>query len=168
MGNAQELSNFSSFINTEKYISNTEKIAKSNFKFLEKIGRGGFSQVWKVLYTKYNKIYALKKMYKIEIIDKKCENDIIIELSFLSRIHHPFIVNTYFAFQDSDYLYLVSDYFPQGDLRYQLIHNKVYNEMQVKFIISNILLGLDYIHTNNIIHRDIKPENILIDKKGRS
>ena len=166
MGNAQELSNFSSFINTEKYISNTEKIAKSNFKFLEKIGRGGFSQVWKVLYTKYNKIYALKKMYKIEIIDKKCENDIINELSFLSRIHHPFIVNTYFAFQDSDYLYLVSDYFPQGDLRYQLIHNKVYNEMQVKFIISNILLGLDYIHTNNIIHRDIKPENILIDKKG--
>ena len=53
MGNAQELSNFSSFINTEKYISNTEKIAKSNFKFLEKIGRGGFSQVWKVLYLKY-------------------------------------------------------------------------------------------------------------------
>ena len=108
----------------------------------------------------------MKKMYKIEIIDKKCEKDILIELSLLSRIHHPFIVNIHFAFQDSDYLYLICDHFPNGDLRYQLIHNKLYSERQVKFIIANILLSLEYIHLNNIIHRDIKPENILIDEKG--
>ena len=166
MGNADEKANFSSFIGNGKYIQNAGKISKSNFKYLEIIGRGGFSQVWKVLYLKYNKIYAMKKIYKIEIIDQKCEKDIIIELSLLSRIHHPFIVNIHFAFQDSDYLYLISDYFPQGDLRYQLIHNKLYTEKQVKFIISNILLSLEYIHINNIIHRDIKPENILIDEKG--
>ena len=166
MGNADEKANFSSFIGNGKYIQNSGKITKSNFKYLEIIGRGGFSQVGKVLYLKYNKIYAMKKMYKVEIIDKKCEKDIVIELSLLSRIHHPFIVNIHFAFQDSDYLYLISDYFPQGDLRYQLIHNKLYTEKQVKFIISNILLSLEYIHINNIIHRDIKPENILIDEKG--
>ena len=166
MGNADEKVNFSSFIGNGKYIQNAGKISKSNFKYLEIIGRGGFSQVWKVLYLKYNKIYAMKKMYKVEIIDKKCEKDILIELSLLSRIHHPFIVNIHFAFQDSDYLYLICDHFPQGDLRYQLIHNKIYTERQVKFIISNILLSLEYIHINNIIHRDIKPENILIDEKG--
>jgi len=166
MGNAEEKATFSSFIGNGKFIQNSGKITKSNFKYLEIIGRGGFSQVWKVLYLKYNKIYAMKKMYKIEIIDKKCEKDILIELSLLSRIHHPFIVNIHFAFQDSDYLYLICDYFPNGDLRYQLIHNKLYSERQVKFIIANILLSLEYIHINNIIHRDIKPENILIDEKG--
>ena len=166
MGTAQEKATFSSFIGKGKFIQNSGKISKSNFKFLEIIGRGGFSQVWKVLYLKYNKIYAMKKMYKIEIIDKKCEKDILIELSLLSRIHHPFIVNIHFAFQDSDYLYLICDYFPQGDLRYQIINKKSYTEKQVKFIISNILLSLEYIHINNIIHRDIKPENILIDDKG--
>ena len=166
MGNAEEKSTFSSFIGNGKFIQNSGKITKSNFKLLEIIGRGGFSQVWKVLYLKYNKIYAMKKMYKIEIIDKKCEKDILIELSLLSRIHHPFIVNIHFAFQDSDYLYLICDHFPNGDLRYQLIHNRFYNEKQLKFFISNILLSLDYIHMNNIIHRDIKPENILIDEKG--
>ena len=166
MGTAQEKANFSSFIGNGKYLTNSGRITKSNFKLLEKIGRGGFSQVWKVLYLKYNKIYAMKKIFKVEIIDKKCEKDIIIELSLLSRIHHPFIVNVYFAFQDADYLYLISDHFPKGDLRYQLIHNKTYTERQVKFIISNLLLSLEYIHANNIIHRDIKPENILIDEKG--
>ena len=166
MGNAEEKATFSSFIGNGKFIQNSGKITKSNFKYLEIIGRGGFSQVWKVLYLKYNKIYAMKKMYKIEIIDKKCEKDILIELSLLSRIHHPFIVNIHFAFQDSDYLYLICDYFPQGDLRYQIINKKSYTEKQVKFVISNILLSLEYIHINNIIHRDIKPENILIDDKG--
>ena len=29
-----------------------------------------------------------------------------------------------------------------------------------------ITLGLEYIHTNNVIHRDIKPENLVLDKKG--
>ena len=166
MGNDQEKILFSSFVGNGKFINNNGIIDKSNFKFIEIIGRGGFSQVWKVLYLKYNKLYALKKMYKVELIDKKSEKDILIELSLLSRIHHPFIVNIHFAFQDKDYLYLVSDYFPNGDLRYQLIHNKLYSEKQIKFIISNILLSLEYIHENNIIHRDIKPENILIDEKG--
>ena len=166
MGNDQEKILFSSFVGNGKFINNNGIIDKSNFKFMEVIGRGGFSQVWKVLYLKYNKLYALKKMYKVELIDKKSEKDILIELSLLSRIHHPFIVNIHFAFQDKDYLYLVSDYFPNGDLRYELIHNKMYSEKQIKFIISNILLSLEYIHENNIIHRDIKPENILIDEKG--
>ena len=166
MGNEQEKISFSSFIGNGKFINNNGMIDKSSFKLLEIIGRGGFSKVYKVLYLKYNKIYAMKQMYKVEIIDKKSENDVLLELSLLSRIHHPFIVNAHFAFQDSDYLYLISDYFPQGDLRYQLIHNKNYSEIQVKFIISNILLSLEYIHANNIIHRDIKPENILIDENG--
>ena len=166
MGNEQEKITFSSFIGNGKFINNNGMIDKSDFKLIEIIGRGGFSQVWKVLYLKYNKIYAMKKMYKVEIIDKKSEKDVLIELSLLSRIHHPFIVNVHFAFQDNDFLYLISDYCPLGDLRYQLIHNKKYTEKQIKFIVSNILLGLEYIHANNIIHRDIKPENILIDEKG--
>lgn len=29
-----------------------------------------------------------------------------------------------------------------------------------------LILGLEYIHTNNIIHRDIKPENLVLDSKG--
>ena len=165
MGNEQEKKSFSSFIGNGKFV-NDDNINISNFKLIEIIGRGGFSKVWKVLYLKYNKIYAMKKMYKVEIIDKKSEKDVLIELSLLSRIHHPFIVNIHFAFQDKEYLYLITDYLPQGDLRYQLIHNKYYSENQIKFIVSNILLSLEYIHSNSIIHRDIKPENILIDEKG--
>jgi serine/threonine protein kinase len=35
---------------------------------------------------------------------------------------------------------------------------------EIKFIISQIVLCLEYLGSLNIIHRDIKPENFMIDK----
>ena len=63
MGNAEEKSTFSSFIGNGKFIQNSGKITKSNFKLLEIIGRGGFSQVWKVLYLKIH-LYLFDKNIK--------------------------------------------------------------------------------------------------------
>ena len=165
MGNIQEKNTLSSFVGHGKYLDNGG-VDINSFRLLQKVGKGGFSQVWKVLYLKYNKIYAMKKMLKLEIIDKNSQKDILIELSILSRIHHPFICNIYFAFQDKEYLYLVSDFYSGGDFRYQLINCKTYTEPQIKFLVSNILLSLEYLHSNKVIHRDIKPENILINNYG--
>ena len=59
-------------------------------------------------------------MSKVKIIDRRSEISIMSERNLLSNLHHPFIVNMYFAFQDFDTLYLVLDLLTGGDLRYHL------------------------------------------------
>jgi serine/threonine protein kinase len=31
---------------------------------------------------------------------------------------------------------------------------------------ANMIIGLEYMHKNNIIHRDMKPENLVLDSEG--
>ncbi len=53
-----------------------------------------------------------------------------------------------------------------GDLRYHMGCRRNFSEIQSKFFIGCILIGLEFLHLNNIIHRDIKPENLVFDDKG--
>jgi serine/threonine protein kinase len=105
-------------------------------------------------------------MSKVKIIDKNCINNIKTERNILSTLHNDFIVNMYYAFQDYSNVYLVIDYLLGGDLRYHIEKKKIFTEKETKFIISNIIIGLEYIHSKNIIHRDIKPENLIFDSFG--
>ena len=40
-------------------------------------------------------------------------------------------------------------------------------EDELKEIVAAVLLGLKYLHENNMIHRDIKAGNVLINSKGQ-
>ena len=112
-------------INQDTYLLNS-----NSFEFKYVIGKGGFGKVWKVIFKKTGTLYALKQMSKAKIIDKKSERSIKYERDLLAKIHHPFIVNMHYAFQDKENLYLVMDLLNGGDLRYHLSRNKNFTEEQ--------------------------------------
>ena len=57
--------------NTSFESPDSESINKSSFDYISVIGRGGFGKVWKVESKKNNKLYAMKEMSKVKIIDKR-------------------------------------------------------------------------------------------------
>ena len=105
-------------------------------------------------------------MSKLKILDRSSLFSIKSEHTLLSLLSHPFLINMHYSFQDINNLYLVLDLKSGGDLRYQICLKKIFNENETKFLISCMILQLEYIHYNKILHRDLKPENLIMDHKG--
>ena len=149
-------------------------VTQDCFEKVNIIGIGTFSEVWHVIDKKYKKEFAMKLILKSKIIDKKFIKGIIKERNLLSKLNHSFLVNMHFSFQDNQYLYIILDLMKGGDLRYyyklsnsdDIHNNKKFTEKECHFMVSNLILALEYIHKNNIVHCDIKPENIVINKNG--
>ena len=108
----------------------------------------------------------MKEMSKIKIVNKRSVNSVLNERNLLSQLKHPFLINVHFAFQDRENLYIATDYVNGGDLRYHMSKRRKFTEIETKFIVACLVLGLEYMHDNGVLHRDIKPENILLDEEG--
>ncbi|CAD8182627.1 unnamed protein product [Paramecium octaurelia] len=143
-----------------------EIVGRQHFKFLYVIGKGGFGRVWKAEMKKNKKMYALKEMAKAKIIQKRSVNSVLNEKYLLEHLHHPFLVNMSYAFQDRENLYLIIDLLTGGDLRFHLGKMRRFSEAQTKFFVACILLSLTYLHQHGIIHRDLKPENLVLEEDG--
>ncbi len=112
----------------------------------------------------------MKEISKVKTFLEGNIESLISEFNILKKLHYPLISNLYFSYQDDEFIFLILDYLPGGTLRNYIPDTppliSIFSETQIKFLISNIILSLDYIHNQGIIHRDLKPENLLFDNEG--
>ena len=142
------------------------KVNINDFVILKLIGQGSFAKVFLVRYKKNCKIYAMKCLDKQLIKQNKQQHHTITEWYLMKKYNHPFIVNLYFSFQDTERLYFIMDFAQGGELYFHLHNNKIFESERVKFYVIEIVIVIEYLHKNDIIYRDLKPENVLIDKMG--
>ncbi|CAG8630857.1 729_t:CDS:2, partial [Dentiscutata heterogama] len=130
------------------------------------IGKGAFGEVRLVQKTDNGKIYAMKTLRKADMFKKDQLAHVRAERDVLAESDSPWVVQLYYSFQDSSYLYLIMEFLPGGDLMTMLIKYDTFSEDVTRFYIAECVLAIEAIHKLNFIHRDIKPDNILIDKDG--
>ena len=149
-----------------KFRKSREKQSIRDYESIAIIGRGAFGEVHVCREKTTNKIYAIKKIQKNMLIIKNQIIHILNEQFFMSRAKSQWIVELKESFQEDDYLYLVMEYLPGGDLMNLLIKKDIFTEDEARFYLSELILAIESIHKLDCIHRDIKPDNILIDKNG--
>ena len=150
----------------KKFRKNREKQSVHEYESISIIGRGAFGEVHVCREIKTGNIYAIKKIKKETLIQKNQVIHIRSEQLFMSKVKSPWIVDLKASFQEDDYLYLVMEFLPGGDLMSLLIKKDKLTEEEAKFYIAELILAVDSIHQLDCIHRDIKPDNVLIDKNG--
>ena len=149
-----------------KYRRNREKLSVKDYESLSIIGRGAFGEVHVCREKKTGNIVAIKKIKKDIIENKNQVIHIRNEQLILSKVKSKWIVDLKASFQEGDYLFLVMEYSPGGDLMSLLIEKDIFTEEEAKFYTAELILAIESIHKLDCIHRDIKPDNILIDKTG--
>ncbi|WOL14044.1 serine/threonine-protein kinase 38 [Canna indica] len=142
------------------------KICVDDFELLTIIGRGAFGEVRLCREKTSGNIYAMKKLKKSEMVSRGQVEHVRAERNLLAEVASHYIVKLYYSFQDAEYLYLIMEYLPGGDMMTLLIREDTLTENVARFYIAQSVLAIESIHKHNYIHRDIKPDNLLLDKNG--
>jgi serum/glucocorticoid-regulated kinase 2 len=146
--------------------SSKNKVTLKDFVLIKTVGKGSFGKVIQVKKKDTGQIYAMKVLKKEQVIRRKQFEHTMAERRILEEIDHPFIVSLRFAFQTTQKLYMVFDFFNGGELFHYLSKGGRFSEDRARLYAAEIALGLEHVHSMNIIYRDLKPENLLLDADG--
>lgn len=142
------------------------RLSLEDFHTVKVIGKGAFGEVRLVQKRDTGKIYAMKTLLKSEMYKKDQLAHVKAERDVLAGSDSPWVVSLYYSFQDTQYLYLIMEFLPGGDLMTMLIRWQLFTEDVTRFYMAECILAIEAIHKLGFIHRDIKPDNILIDIRG--
>ncbi|KAG5445395.1 3-phosphoinositide dependent protein kinase-1 [Clonorchis sinensis] len=134
----------------------------SDFRFGKEIGQGSFSNVYVVREIASNAEFAMKVVEKQHVVRNKAVESVHMEKAVLTRVNHVFIIRLHYTFQDSSRLFFVLEYARGGELLTHLNRLTSFDLPCSRFYAAEILVALNYLHTQSIVHRDIKPENVLL------
>ena len=75
------------------------------------------------------------------------------ERNLLAEVDSNCIVKLYYSFQDEEYLYLIMEYLPGGDMMTLLMRKDTLTEDEARFYVAETVLAIESIHRHNYIHR---------------
>ena len=143
----------------------SEFLPSKKYKILDKLGSGSFGKVY-LAQNKYTKEKVAMKEIKKANKDLLSDGEIKDEIEILKSLDHPDIVRIIESYNTKDSYVLVTEYCEGGEL-YDQVRNQL-SETQIAVIFKQLLSGLAYLHSHNIVHRDLKLENILIQEIEKS
>lgn len=140
----------------------------TDFEVVETIGRGEYGFVVVARHLVSKQTYAVKILSKRQALKAGTVNKLLREIQVARLVSgHPYVIDMAGAFQDADYVYCAMQFCDGADL-FALIarEGRVRASRDLRTYVSQLVLGLDHMHTRGVVYRDLKPENILIDARG--
>lgn len=136
------------------------------------IGRGAFGTVYIGINLTSGDLMAVKQVdFGVETNAtvsrrRRQEESIKREIGFLKELQHDHIVAYYGCASVDNTFNVFLEYVSGGSIASCLTKYGAFTDSCVRCFTAQILFGLEYLHSVNIIHRDIKGANVLVDSEG--
>jgi hypothetical protein len=132
------------------------------FKFLRKIGQGGWGSVWVARDANLGRLVAVKLIAseRTELATQILRN----EGAQLARLRpHPNVVQVYSWENLGQLCFVVLQFVGGGSLRDMLQTFGPLSWSRAARYVADTADGLARVHEHGLLHRDIKPDNLLLD-----
>ncbi|XP_066021825.1 mitogen-activated protein kinase kinase kinase 2-like isoform X1 [Pocillopora verrucosa] len=136
----------------------------------KRIGAGAFGEVYECTFPTgdYKGLCAVK-IVKIEPQYTQSQKEVELltnEINILKEIRHDRVVAYYESVEKDNHLHLFMEFMRGGSLYDRIKKKKVLSEKESRKYTMQILEGVSFLHSKEIIHRDIKGKNVLLDEHG--
>jgi serine/threonine protein kinase len=130
------------------------------FKIISQAGIGEFARVF-LVHDSENRPFALKELKdkqsdKLPVLEEvnpcynsTCENLVKIFEVFFFQLKYSMLME----YMDCTLAHIFQKF-------------RTFDENLIGYIFREILKGVQFLHSNDILHRDLKPENIFVNKEG--
>lgn len=152
------------------------RIDNGHIKLMSVLGVGGNGVVYKAVECFDDDIpeppeprqYAVKALSKVGLEPRQVRN-LESEFELHTQVSgHPHIVTFHGIVEEDDFLFILLDYVPGGDIFDMMELHRAYlgKDDLIKSVFLQLIDAVEHIHSLGISHRDIKPENILCKDGG--
>ncbi|KAH7104288.1 Pkinase-domain-containing protein [Auriculariales sp. MPI-PUGE-AT-0066] len=137
------------------------------------IGKGTFGRVYLALNVNTGEMIAVKQVElpKTDSDRNDTRQTLVVdaiksESATLRELSHPHVVE-YLGFEEThEFFNLFLEYVPGGSVGGVLRKMGKFSENVCRSFTVQILEGLEYLHSRQVLHRDLKGDNILVDQYG--
>ncbi len=133
------------------------------FVVLEKLGAGGYGEVWRARDELRDTEVALKILYAQFLQSEAAWQIFVREFTLTARLNHPGVLRVYEPVRTAEAAVLPMVLAPGGDLR----QFRGASYTKILPLLIDIAAALEHAHQRRIVHRDLKPSNVLLDAAGR-
>jgi serine/threonine-protein kinase len=129
------------------------------YKIISLLGEGGMANVYLAEHETLGHKVAFKLLKEDFIHRPNIRKRFLAEAKNLAKMNHPNIIKVTDLIDAGDIVAFAMEYIEGDTLEEYLLNKGKLSDQVIKRLYDQMVLAVEYVHSQGLIHRDIKPSN---------